>query len=84
GLPAGQMHSAAITLKGDLDDFPFGAPGATGEFVIAGAYSDAKVDYAPAGENRKGWPMLENLSGSFRIDKVSLALDSAGGAVAHT
>ena len=84
GLPAGQMHSAAITLKGDLDDFPFGAPGATGEFVIAGAYSGAKVDYAPASENRKGWPMLENLSGSFRIDKVSLALDSAGGAVAHT
>jgi len=84
GLPAGQMHSAAITLKGDLDDFPYGAPGSTGEFVIAGNYSGAKVDYAPARKHHKGWPMLENLSGSFRIDKVSLALDSAGGAVAHT
>lgn len=84
GLPAGQMHSAAVTLKGDLDDFPYGAPGVAGEFVIAGAYSGAKVDYAPAGQHRKGWPMLENLSGNFRIDKVSLALDSAGGGVAHT
>ena len=28
GLPAGEMRSAAITLKGDLDDFPYGAPGA--------------------------------------------------------
>ena len=84
GLPAGQMESAAITLKGDLDEFPFGAPGSTGEFVIAGAYSGAKVDYAPARSHRKGWPMLENLSGSFRVDKVGLVLDSPGGAVAHT
>ena len=28
--------------------------------------------------------MLENLSGSFRVDKVGLVLDSPGGAVAHT
>ncbi|MCP1404381.1 YhdP family protein [Achromobacter insolitus] len=84
GLPAGEMQSASITLKGDLDEFPFGAPASQGEFVIAGAFSGAKVDYAPARERRKGWPMLENLSGNFRIDKVSLALDSAGGAVAHT
>ncbi|MGH8818784.1 MAG: YhdP family protein [Achromobacter pestifer] len=84
GLPAGEMRSAAITLKGDLDDFPFSAPGVAGEFVIAGAYADAKVDYAPARTHRKGWPMLENLSGSFRIDKVSLTLDSPGGALAHT
>lgn len=84
GLPAGEMRSAAITLKGDLDDFPYGAPGVAGEFVIAGAYENAKVDYAPARTHRKGWPMLENLSGSFRIDKVSLTLDSPGGAVART
>ncbi|KAG1436092.1 hypothetical protein G6F57_020815 [Rhizopus arrhizus] len=69
GLPAGEMRSAAITLKGDLDDFPFNSPGVVGEFVIAGAYAGAKVDYAPARPHRKGWPMLENLSGSFRIDK---------------
>ncbi|MFP3534571.1 hypothetical protein SB763_35050, partial [Burkholderia sp. SIMBA_042] len=68
----------------DLDEFPFGAPGSTGEFVIAGAYTGAKVDYAPARPHRKGWPMLENLSGNFRVDKVGLVLDSPGGAVAHT
>ncbi|CUJ20336.1 YhdP family protein [Achromobacter xylosoxidans] len=84
GLPAGQMESASIVLKGDLDEFPFGAAGSSGEFVIAGAYSGAKVDYAPARPHRKGWPMLENLSGSFRIDKVGLVLDSPGGALAHT
>lgn len=83
GLPAGEMRSAAITLKGDLDDFPYGAPGAQGEFVIAGEYAGATVDYAPARPQRKAWPMLENLSGNFRIDKVSLTLDTAGGALMH-
>ncbi|WP_129528742.1 YhdP family protein [Achromobacter agilis] len=83
GLPAGEMQSASITLKGDLDDFPYADPASQGEFVIAGAYTGAKVDYAPARGHSKGWPMLENLSGSFRIDKVSLTLDSPGGAVAH-
>ena len=80
GLPAGEMRSAAITLKGDLDDFPYGAPGAQG-IVIAGEYAGATVDYAP--RQRKAWPMLENLSGNFRIDKVSLTLDTAGGALMH-
>ncbi len=84
GLPAGEMRSAAVTLKGDLDDFPYAAPDAAGEFVIAGDYAGAKVDYAPAGPNHKGWPVLENLSGNFRIDKVSLTLDSAGGATVRT
>src|SRR5690606_5479386 len=49
GLPEGEMRSAAVTLKGDLDDFPYAAPDAAGEFVIAGDYAGAKVDYAPAG-----------------------------------
>ncbi|KAG1380884.1 hypothetical protein G6F59_017951 [Rhizopus arrhizus] len=84
GLPAGEMRSAAITLKGDLDDFPFNSPGVVGEFVIAGAYAGAKGDYAPARPHRKGWPMLENLAGSFRIDTVSRTLDSPGGALMRT
>ncbi len=84
GLPAGQMESAAITLKGDLDEFPFGAAGSTGEFVIAGAYTGARVDYAPARRDRKAWPMVQNLSGNFRVDKVGLVLDSPGGGVFQT
>lgn len=83
GLPTGQMASAAITLKGDLDEFPYDVPGVAGEFVIAGAYTGARIDYAPARPDRKGWPMLENLSGNFRIDKSGLSLDSPDGALAH-
>ena len=84
GLLAGQARDASVTLKGDLDDFPFDAPGDTGQFRIAGAYAGAIVDYAPAEGGTKGWPRLENLSGNFAVDKVSLSLDSPGGAIAHT
>lgn len=81
GLLAGEVRDAAVTLRGDLADFPYGQPGSTGEFRIAGAYRDAVVDYAPAEGSRRGWPRLENLHGNFAIDKVSLSLDSKDGEV---
>ncbi|MVW72256.1 TIGR02099 family protein [Bordetella sp. 15P40C-2] len=84
GLPAGQARDAAVTVRGDLDDFPFEDEGDEGEFRIAGAYHDAIVDYAPPGEFGKGWPRLEKMNGNFVVDKVSLALDTPGGGIAHT
>nr|WP_235816963.1 YhdP family protein [Bordetella ansorpii] len=81
GLLAGEVRDAAVTLRGDLADFPYGRPGSTGEFRIAGAYRDAVVDYAPAEGKRKGWPRLEKLHGSFAVDKVSLTVDSKDGRV---
>ncbi|HYG42000.1 MAG TPA: DUF3971 domain-containing protein, partial [Bordetella sp.] len=84
GLPAGQARDASVTVKGDLDEFPFEDPGDVGEFRIAGAYAGAIVDYAPAHGDTKAWPRLENLSGNFAVDKVSLSLDSPRGAIAHT
>ncbi|OZI57948.1 TIGR02099 family protein [Bordetella genomosp. 1] len=78
GLATGEIRNAAVTLRGDLDGFPFSAPGDTGEFRIAGGYEDATVDYAPARSGRKAWPRVENLAGSFAIDRASLTLDSPG------
>lgn len=81
GLLAGELYEADITLKGVLADFPYTAPGSTGQFRVAGSYRDAVVDYAPARPDRKGWPVLEDLGGAFVIDRASLRLDSRGGAV---
>lgn len=79
GLPEGEIRDAAVTVQGDLADFPFAAPGAAGAFRIAGQFSNATVDYAPADAGRKAWPRLEQLAGSFAVDKASLTLDSPGG-----
>ena len=82
GLPAGEMRSAAITLKGDLDDFLRRA-GRAGRIRHRGRVRRRDRGLCPARPQRKAWPMLENLSGNFRIDKVSLTLDTAGGALMH-
>ena len=81
GLPAGEMRSAAITLKGDRT-ISYGAPGA-GRIRHRGRVRRRDRGLCPARPQRKAWPMLENLSGNFRIDKVSLTLDTAGGALMH-
>ncbi|WP_459614648.1 YhdP family protein [Bordetella sp. 2513F-2] len=78
GLQAGEARDAALTLKGDLADFPY-TQGRQGEFRVSGAYDDGVVDYAPARPGRQGWPRLQGLSGSFVVDKTALALTSAGG-----
>ena len=83
GLPAGHIRDASVTVKGDLDEFPFEDKEDHGQFRIAGAYSGAIVDYAPPQGRNKGWPRLENVSGNFAVDKVSLSLDTPGGAIAH-
>ncbi|CAM4382541.1 YhdP family protein [Bordetella muralis] len=83
GLPAGHIRDASVTVKGDLDEFPFEDKEDHGQFRIAGAYSGAIVDYAPPHGRNKGWPRLENVSGNFAVDKVSLSLDTPGGAIAH-
>ena len=79
GLLEGEARDATVTLKGPLAEFPFSHPGDAGQFRVAGRYQDARVDYAPAGPDRKGWPVLAGLSGAFAVDRASLTLDSAGG-----
>lgn len=84
GLPAGQITGATFLVQGDLDEFPFEDPTDRGQFRVGGAFQNAMVDAAPASAGDKGWPRLENVSGNFVVDKVSLSLDSVQGAIAHT
>ncbi|HEY0293965.1 MAG TPA: YhdP family protein [Bordetella sp.] len=81
GLQAGEVRDASVVLKGPLAEFPFTQPGETGQFRVAGRYQEARVDYAPARPDRKGWPVLSAMSGPFVVDRASLTLDSAGGVV---
>lgn len=81
GLLAGAISDATATLKGPLADFPFARPGSAGAFRVAGRFQGLRLDYAPAHGNDEGWPALADLSGTFAIDKASLVLDGAGGAM---
>lgn len=80
-LLAGELSDATVKLKGPLDQFPFTGEGSAGAFRVAGRFQGVRLDYAPAQGERKGWPALSDLSGTFAVDRASLTLDSAGGSV---
>src|SRR5690606_3356387 len=79
--PRGQVTGGQFVVQGDLADFPFERPGEVGEFVVQGRVTGADVDYAPARPGRAPWPMLQGLSGTFRIDRDSLSVETVGGIV---
>lgn len=81
GLLAGEISDGTMTLKGPLDDFPFTQPGSGGAFRVAGRFQGVRLDYVPAHGNDKGWPVLADVSGTFTVDKASLTLDGAEGAI---
>jgi len=78
-LRSGVVHDAALTLRGDLEDFPFSERDGDGHFRLAGKFADATVDYVPATPDSKGWPMLAALDGGFAIDGAALALEGSPG-----
>ncbi|HTJ99150.1 MAG TPA: YhdP family protein [Bordetella sp.] len=81
GLQAGVVRDAGIVLQGDLDEFPFSEPGQNGRFHIGGPFVGATVDYSPANKDRKGWPAILGLDGSFAIDGAALTLEGKPGGI---
>jgi uncharacterized protein (TIGR02099 family) len=80
-LQAGVVRDASLDLRGDLNDFPFSRPGQGGRFHIGGQFIGATVDYAPATADRKAWPAILGMDGSFAIDGAALTLQSKPGAI---
>ncbi|ANN71421.1 TIGR02099 family protein [Bordetella bronchialis] len=81
GLQAGVVRDAGLVLRGDLNQFPFSRPEQGGRFHIGGQFIGATVDYAPATRDRKAWPAILGLDGSFAIDGAALTLDGKPGGI---
>jgi len=86
----GKADGVAVTVRGDLADFPFVAsrgalagssPGQfpPGQFRIAGSFRDTALDYLPAQGQDKGWPRLSALQGTLDIERASLRLRAHSG-----
>lgn len=75
-LSQGQFNQVAVTLKGDLSQFPFNAPNETGVFRLEGKFKNLTLDYAPIRPGVTGWPALSDAAGAIVIDKLSLALQA--------
>jgi uncharacterized protein (TIGR02099 family) len=70
-IAGGQFLDAQVTLRGDLQRFPF-AHGASGVFEVVSRMHNGTLAYAP------GWPPIEDISGTLRVQgpRLAVAVDS--------
>jgi uncharacterized protein (TIGR02099 family) len=73
-LRKGTSNDVRLTLKGNLDDFPF-AQGRNGQFVVAVKGRDATLDYA------EGWPPISDIEADVRFEGSRMTIDAVQGRV---
>jgi len=83
GLQSGHIRQAPFLLEGELDDFPFAEKKAAenqttekprGQWRLDGRFEDVTIDYAPAGDDSKGWPKLEHMHGQLAMRNADLRM----------
>ena len=83
-ITQGQLSQIAVTLKGDLDHFPFNETGVSGAFRLEGPFSGLSVDYDPSRPGQPNWPQETQAQGKLVFDKLSLSLDASSAVLLDT
>ena len=83
-ITQGQLNQASVTLKGDLERFPFNELGVSGVFRIEGQFSGLSVDYDPSRPGQPHWPAVTQAQGKLAFDKLSLSLDASSAVLLDT
>jgi uncharacterized protein (TIGR02099 family) len=84
GAMAGKAQNIAIKIKGDLADFPFHKPDASGRpkgvFVVTAKVVDGKLNYVPQLTAKDGksplWPLAEDIKGTIRFDRSRMEIQA--------
>jgi len=83
GLQGGHIRQAPFLLEGELDDFPFAEKKAAkeqtaekprGQWRLDGRFENLTIDYAPAQDDFKGWPKLEQMQGQLAMRGADLRM----------
>ena len=64
----GRLQDVALRIRGELEAFPYSAPGAKGEFSLSGRWRDGTLLYLPAEGDSPAWPEATRLDARFRLD----------------
>ncbi len=80
-ITQGLFPQVSFLVNGNLDDFPFNAPGATGRFQLNGPFKNLTIDYAPGTKDEEGWPPLIDMNGTLSIDRMALNIRADNGMV---
>lgn len=76
-LQGGTVSQLALTLQGDLLNFPFNAPAKeAGIFRLEGQLNDLVVDYDLTDPNQPRWPALTIANGRVEMNKLGLSIKS--------
>lgn len=76
-LISGRASEAKLTLKGNLDDFPF-LDKSKGRFLVTVKAQDVVIDYA------KGWPRIDGVHGDIRFEGLGMVVDAHQGSIFNT
>jgi len=71
-VQGGTVSQARFILRGDIEDFPFSAPG-SGQFLVEGQLAGSRLDYAP------GWPAIENIVGTLHFEAAAMRIEVRSG-----
>ena len=69
---SGEFIQSKVKLAGDLSYFPFNDCGNFGQFRIEGQLKNIQLDYAPPTKLIAGWPVLEELNGAFKFERLGV------------
>lgn len=73
----GSSSGVDFLVKGDLWDFPFGAP-ASGQFRIASKIDNASFAYVPAEDGQPSpWPAFTHVRGDLIFDRTAMLIRNA-------
>lgn len=73
-LLAGTSNDARLTLRGDLNDFPF-LDKRKGEFLVNVKARDVVLDYG------KGWPRIDGIDGDLRFEGNGMVVEAQRGSM---
>lgn len=74
GITAGTASDVQLTLRGDLDKFPFRHKD-EGKFLVTAKVRDAVVDYAD------GWPRIDGIAGDLRFEGAGMFITAHQGSI---
>lgn len=73
-LLAGEARNIHVRLRGDLADFPFDAPRATGIFRVATQAQGVTLAYVPPSEVGTNWPAMDGVDAELVFERGGMAI----------
>jgi len=71
-VQGGMVSQARFVVRGDIEDFPFRAPG-SGQFLVEGQLGGTRLDYA------RGWPAIDDIVGSLHFEGAAMRIEARAG-----